>query len=462
MTLASARRPIHQGPEPSSASGNPADVSVSIRRCAADESLRPDRSAQRLRVAYLVNQYPATSLTFIRREIRALEAQGVEVVRLSVRRSGSVLVADADREELERTTVLLDRLPQVIGSLIRCAFKRPRALTRAILEAVKLGWRSDRGVLLHFAYLAQACLVVEHCRRLHVDHLHAHFGTNPAIVALLSRRLGGPRYSLTIHGPEEFDRPRQLRLGSKVQNAEFVVAISEFTRSQLCRWARFEDWNKVEVIRCGLDSEFLDVTASPVPSEPRLICVGRLCEQKGQMNLIEAAFRLRESGIPFELTLVGDGPLRPLIEKRINERKLEGSVILAGWKDGVWIRERILASRAMVLPSFAEGLPVVLMEALVLSRPVVTTFIAGIPELVEPSVNGWLVPAGSVPALVRAMKDVLTADPSRLTAMGQAGAAKVNALHNARTEAARLSQLFARSGPPGRDSAHTPDSACPS
>jgi colanic acid/amylovoran biosynthesis glycosyltransferase len=399
-------------------------------------------SSRRLKVAYLVNQYPHVSLTFIRREIRALEAQGVEIVRLSARRSEVGTIDPADGEELRRTTVLLERIPRLVVCVGRTAITRPIRFVRALREALVLGRRSDRGILRHLAYLAQACVVVEECEAQGVHHLHAHFGTNPAAVAVLSRLLGGPSFSLTIHGPEEFDRPVQWALDRKIRYADFVAAISEFTRSQLCRWADFQDWKKLHIVCCGLDHTFLDTPPSSVPDTRRLICVGRLCEQKGQMKLIEAAGQLKRSGIPFELLLVGDGPLRAVIEQRIQELGLQESVTLAGWQGGEWIRREILNSRAMVLPSFAEGLPVVLMEALALSRPVVTTFVAGIPELIEPGVNGWLVPAGSVSALAKAMEEVLSTRPEQLTAMGQAGACKVRARHSAATEATRLSGLL--------------------
>jgi glycosyltransferase involved in cell wall biosynthesis len=146
--------------------------------------------------------------------------------------------------------------------------------------------------------------------------------------------------------------------------------------------------------------------------------------------------------VPFELCLVGDGALRGPIEARIRDLGLEGKVILKGWTDGAGVREEILRSRALVLPSLAEGLPVVLMEALALQRPVLSTYIAGIPELVSPGVNGWLVPSGAADPLVSALREVLGAPRERLESFGRAGRAAVLERHDAAKEAARLAEHF--------------------
>ena len=410
------------------------DAAGEIAEAPSAEQLRKER----LKVAYLVNQYPHASHTFIRREIQALEAQGVEVVRITVRRSSEALVDEADVAEKKRTLVLLSDRLALLSSLLRQAAARPREFWTSLRTAVSLGRRSDRGMIRNLVYLVQACRLFELCQTHDVQQLHAHFGTNPAAVALLCRQLGGPEFSITIHGPEDFDRPSQLALTEKIAGASFVAAISEFTRSQLYRWASVGDWNKIEVIRCGLDGAFLNQPASPVPDVPRFVCVGRLCEQKGQINLIRAAALLKKRGITVEVVVIGDGPMRAVLEESIARYGLKDSVKLLGWQDSERIRREITASRALVLPSFAEGLPVVLMEALALGRPVVTTYIAGIPELVEPGVNGWLVPAGSETALASALEEAVTTDVARLAQLGRAGAAKVRHQHAATREASKL------------------------
>lgn len=392
-------------------------------------------------LGYLINQHPAASQTFIRREIAAIEAAGVPVRRFAVRGWNGPLVDPEDRAEQERTARILD-----VGALglalavMATALARPAAFARALAMAWRMGGRSRRGRLLHCAYLAEACVLRRWCERDGVDQLHAHFGTNSAAVALLCRRLGGPRYSFTVHGPEEFDDPHGLSLADKVDGAAFAVAISEHGRSQLMRWTPATDWPKLRVVRCGVDPAFLAAppAASPRDGRPFLLNIGRLVEQKGQLTLVDAAAKLRDAGRDFELGIVGDGELRAALTARIEALGLGERVRLLGWRSGAEIRELLLRSRALVLPSFAEGLPVVLMEALALRRPAVTTWIAGTPELVRDGESGWLVPAGDVDALAAAMARALDADAATLARMGEAGHRAVAANHDAAREARKL------------------------
>ena len=396
-----------------------------------------------MKVAYVVNAYPRTSHSFIRREIRALEAAGVKVARYSLRPLDGELVTAADQEELVRTRVILDE--GAIGLLLASAataLSRPLAFIRALLQAARMGRRSQVGVFRHLAYLAEACVLLRWLDDAPVDHVHAHFGTNSTDVAFLCHLLGGPTFSFTSHGPDEFDRPEALGLREKIHGAAFAIGVSSYGRSQLWRWADPGDWAKVQVVRCGLDRDFLGVPPSPVPPAPRLACVARLSEQKGHLLLLEAAARLAREGLDFEIVLAGDGPLRPVIETAIRRDGLEGRVRIGGWMSSDAVRDLLVSSRGLVLPSFAEGLPVTIMESLALGRPVVTTAIAGIPELAESGVTGWLVPAGSADDLADALRAALTAPTAELERMGRAGAARVARQHDAATEAARLAALF--------------------
>src|ERR1019366_5432957 len=185
----------------------------------------------------------------------------------------------------------------------------------------------------------------------------------------------------TVHGPEEYDNVRAIGLAEKVQRCAFVVAISSYGRSQLYRLVEHQHWPKVKVVHCGLEPAYF-AAVGPAPVARRLVCVGRLCEQKGQLLLIEAAHRLASRGIAFEVLLAGDGELRAEIEASIRRHKLQDRVRITGWISAAEVREQILAARALVLPSFAEGLPIVIMEAMALRRPVISTLGAGIPELV--------------------------------------------------------------------------------
>jgi glycosyltransferase involved in cell wall biosynthesis len=397
----------------------------------------PDITARRVEVhsspqsvAYLVNQYPAISHTFIRREIEALERAGVTITRFSVRRSTQQLITPADKEEAERTTVLLDSgAVGMARAVVRTCLGNPLRFLRALGLTLGSGWRSERGLLIHLVYLAEACLLLGQLQRRGLRHVHAHFGTNSATVAMLCHTLGGTSYSFTAHGPEEFDKAELWHLGDKIKRAAFVVAVSSYGRSQLYRHCPREQWPKIELVHCGVDDSFLEAAPSPVPVAPRLVSVARFAEQKGLSLLLEALGELHRRGRPFELTLVGDGELRGEVERAITRLDLGRKVHLAGWADESTVRQLIQQARALVLPSFAEGLPVVIMEALALGRPVVTTYVGGIPELVTPNRCGWLVPAGSQEDLVAALEEVLASPPEVLAALGAVGRERVRANH---------------------------------
>jgi colanic acid/amylovoran biosynthesis glycosyltransferase len=405
-------------------------------------------------IAYLINQYPKVSHTFIRREIRALEQLGLEIARVSLRFCDEQLVDQDDQEERVRTWVLLAHGPLALcWPTLRVCVSHPVAFLRAAGVAIRLAQRRPKSFLKHMAYLAEAAALVARLGHADVSHVHAHFGTNSAAVALLWNVLGGPSYSFTVHGPEEFDSPHALGLDLKIERAKFVVAISEFGRSQLMRWCSHRSWHKLHVVHCGLDGGFLQSDPTPVPDSRRLVCIGRLCEQKGQGLLIDAAGRLSRAGIDFELVLVGDGPLRSELESLIRTQGLANKVRITGWQSGAAVAAELEAARALVLPSFAEGLPVVIMEALAMGRPVISTYVAGIPELVRPGVCGWLTPAGALEPLCAAMTAALTTPVARLTEMGRQGAASVAAHHCALSEAEKLHVLFTGESPAVTNSA---------
>lgn len=394
-----------------------------------------------MKIAYFVNQYPKVSHTFIRREILALERRGFEVLRVALRGWDEVLPDEEDQQEKQRTRYVLRRGARgLLTPLLRAMARCPRRFLAALGLALRMYRDSDRPLPYHFVYLAEACCVFFWLTEFGAKHVHAHFGTNSAEVALLVHALGGPPYSFTVHGPDEFLSPMGLQ--RKIHHSSFAVAISSFGRSQLLIHASYEDWAKIEVVHCGLERAFYATDGAPIDAPPRLVCVGRLCEAKGQLLLVEAAARLKAKGIALELVLAGDGPMRGQIEEAVRAYQLETCVRITGWISSARVREEILAARALVLPTFAEGLPVVIMEAMALRRPVLTTYIAGIPELVRPGQTGWLFPAGSIDELASAMEDCLAKSPKELEALGNAGYDRVVARHSVDTEVAKLAMLF--------------------
>ena len=401
-----------------------------------------------MKIAYLVNTYPRASHSFIRREIQAVERLGIHVHRFAMRSDRAALVEAADKAEDARTEHVLEAGSSALLGAALWGLRQRGALASLRL-ALQCGARGagggdgTGGRLRHLVYWAEAAFIARRCRVLNIDHLHAHFGTNSATVAMLAHALGGPRFSFTVHGPEEFDAPHALSLSEKMARATFTVAISSFGRSQLYRWCDTALWPRLKVIHCGINpAAFPD---DPVPSPrggPHLVAIGRMAGQKGLAVLIEAMAVARTRHPAVHLTLVGDGPLRPALQAQAAAAGLTGQITFAGWLDDAGVRAALARAQALVLSSFAEGLPVVAMEAMAAGRPVIGTAIAGMPELVIPGETGWLVPAGDPVALAGAIHALATTPPDRLVEMAEAARSRVLARHDVDDEAERLAALF--------------------
>jgi glycosyltransferase involved in cell wall biosynthesis len=402
-----------------------------------------------VKLAYLVNTYPRASHSFIRREIAAVEALGLPVHRFAMRSDRAALVDPADLAEDDRTEhVLAAGKARILRAALGVMAQNPVAAADALGLARACGRRAGRGVpgtggvARHLIYLAEAAWIARRCAALGITHLHAHFGTNSATVAMLAQALGGPRYSFTVHGPEEFDAPLAHALPDKIARAAFAVAVSSFGRSQLCRWARLTDWPRLHVVPCGIEpARFADPAPLP-PGGPLLVAVGRLAEQKGLPILIAALAEAAPALPGLRLTLVGDGPLRAGLAAQAAAAGVADRVTFAGWQDEAGVRAALAAAQALALPSFAEGLPVAAMEAMAAGRPVIGTAVAGIPELVIPGETGWLVPAGDVTAFAAAIRALAATPPERLAAMGAAARSRAIARHDVNAAAAALVARF--------------------
>lgn len=398
-----------------------------------------------MRVAYLTNVYPKVSHSFIRREILALERQGVDVTRFAIRGWDSEVVDPEDEAEIERTRYTLQKgLGGLFLKALHVAATHPVRFARALSAALSMGRNGMRPWPYHLIYLAHACQILLWLRQepQPITHLHAHFGTNPAEIALLVRMLGGPEYSFTVHGMDEVDNAPRLAFDRKIGGAKFAAAISRFNRSQLMRHAPPPLWNRIKVVRCGLP-EAAFAEATPIADDNLVfLSIGRLSPEKGHLVLLDAFATVVQAQPDARLVLAGDGELRREITDRIAALGLEGSVRITGWIDAQQVRQELRAARTLVQPSFIEGLPVVIMEALAQNRPVISTYVGGIPELVRPGETGWLVPAGDSDALAAAMLENLQTGAQTLLAMGQSGAALTAAQHDVDGEARRLCGLF--------------------
>lgn len=397
-----------------------------------------------MKIGYILNTYPAPSHSFIRREIRALERRGVAVQRFAMRPFDGALPDPTDREEAAATDhVLSHAFGAMLWAVFLVGLRAPLRIYRALGLALLAARKSEAGLLKHLIYFFEAAYVARRVVELNVDRLHAHFGTNAATVAMLVAEMTGKPFSFTVHGPEEFDKPAAIALPMKIRRADFVVAISSYGRSQLCRQVEYRHWARIKVVHCGVEPGHYD-TARPLSSTRpvTLVNVGRFSEQKGQMLLIEAMAEVQRRGVEVRLQLVGDGELRRTLERAIAQAGLGHCVTLTGWLDEAGVRRAIEAAHALVLPSFAEGLPMVVMEALVAARPVIATWVAGIPELMQDQRTGWLVPPGDALALAEAITDLATSTDEKLRRMGTTGRARVLMRHNIDVEAGKLAALF--------------------
>ena len=399
---------------------------------------------EKLTIGYVTNVYARASDTFIRGEVLQLRALGHTVHTFSIRRAPDDRhISEEIRREQSTTDYILAHGPvRLLLSFAAWCVRSPLRM----LSAFRLAWRTCqpgiRARIWQAAYLLEASYLAERVRRLEIQHLHNHIPVGVGTVTMLAAHLADVPYSMTIHGPRTFFEVTLWALPEKIRRCAFTACISHFCRSQCMAWSDVEDWHKLKIIHCGLDRKFLDAPPSDVPDNARLVCVARLSPEKGHLVLLEAAKRLLDEGTAVELVFAGDGPLRQRVEAAADAMQLSEHVAVTGWLDADTIRAELAKSRALVLPSFAEGLPVVLMEAMALGRPVISTWVAGIPELVKHGVNGWLVPPGDVDALAAAMKQALETPAEQLARMGKDGAERVRKDHDARKEAAKLAQLF--------------------
>jgi glycosyltransferase involved in cell wall biosynthesis len=397
-------------------------------------------------IAYLTSLYARVADTFIRREVEELRRLGWAVNTFSIRRADEgEQVPEEILRERRTTDYVLERGPwRLLTSYVRTWLRSPRRMIRATRQAGAIRWPGAKSWVWHWIYLLEASYLAERLIALDVALLHDHISMNSASVAMLASTLAGVPFSMTVHGPHDFFAPDRWALGKKIAASAMTVCVSDFGKSQCMLFTPPEHWQKLHVVRCGLDEPFVACAPSPNPNAPRLTCVGRLSPEKGQLLLVHAAAMLGRQGIEVEIVLVGDGPLRQEIEGRARELAVEDRIHLVGWQSGEEVRRWISQSRAVVCPSFAEGIPVVLMEAMALRRPVIATYVGGIPELVRNGDDGWLVPAGSVEDLAWAMGEALRMPVQDLDRMGENGRRRVLERHRLSVEVRRLAELFER------------------
>jgi glycosyltransferase involved in cell wall biosynthesis len=406
-----------------------------------------------MRIAYLCNRYPAISLTFIRREVSALRGLGMTIDTFAIRRAfAGHLLSDADREEFSGTYAVLPPKPaRLLMAHLAALARRPVRYASTLALALRLRPRGLRGALWQCFYFAEAIVIWRECRRRQISHVHAQFANVATDVALLAAHFAGAwSWSFTLHGPVEFYDVTRSRLPEKLRRARFVVCISDFARSQAMAFLEEGEWHKLHVVHCGVDpTAFRPLAEATRPGSEvlRILNVGRLIDLKGHSTLLGALALLHEREVRAELTIVGDGPARARLESLAARTGISGAVRFAGAVGEEGIAAFYQAADIFCLASFAEGVPVVLMEAMAMKLPVVATRIAGIPELVDHGTAGLIVSPGRPDQLAVAL-ETLARDPLRRLAMGSAGRVKVTADFDVRRSASLLQGIFQRYASP--------------
>jgi glycosyltransferase involved in cell wall biosynthesis len=356
------------------------------------------------RIAYLASEYPAPSHTFIRREIAALRRAGLSIATFSIRPAKGEPASEQERVDRAETQAVLGRSPfaymqALAGALVTNPVRTP-ATFRLALRHRAPGAKALVWALFHFV---EAVMLAGLLRRAGATRLHSHFANSGATVGLLAAHLARIPWSMTLHGVSETDYPAGVMLADKVCHADFVACASWFMRAQAMRVAAYGDWAKLHVVRCGIEPSAMPQPVESPDGTVRFICVGRLSSEKGHRGLLEAFAVVSARNPSARLDLVGDGPLRSEVEALAEQLGIAGAVNFHGALSEAETLAQIAAADILVLPSFMEGLPLVIMEAMALGKPVIASGVAGIPELVRSGANGILVPPSHWQALGDAM-----------------------------------------------------------
>lgn len=377
-------------------------------------------------LAYLVSRYPAVSHTFILREVQALRARGLRVEVASVNppdRADAQMTADERTEAAAVYGIKQHGWRGALGALIWAACTRPLALMRTLRQALAFGQGLRR--IYAMAYAVEAAMVTRWMQARGLQHLHVHFGNAAAAVGVLVKTLAGSGLSITIHGPDEFDDVVGQQLPAKVAAADRVVCISQFARSQLMRLCEPSQWDKLHLCRLGVDTECYAPKIETLSDQPmRLLCVGRLAPAKGQILLLQACAQLLQRGLDFELRLIGEGPDRTRLQEAVQTLGLVGRVHLLGARNQVEVRAELSQANIFVLASLAEGIPVVLMEAMASGLPVISSPVNGIPELIQDEHSGLLAAPGDANALANQLRRLIE-DPELRRQLARQGRQQV-------------------------------------
>lgn len=398
-------------------------------------------------LAYLVSRYPAFSHTFILNEVLRLKMLGFHIRVASINdpdRPPSAFTSEEADEARLTYYIKADGPKGALLALGSALLRRPIATLKGLIFALRLGGTDLVKVGFGLFYFIEALMVGRWMRRARIDHLHVHFATPASMVGLICKRIFPIGFSFMVHGPDEFYDAPGYRLTEKIEGADFVLAIGTYARSQLMKLSPPSSWHKFDVCPLGVDPQrFQPVEPRERPQPPEVICVGRLVPAKGQHILVQAIAKLRNGGTEVRLRLVGDGPDRPSLERQVAELGLADRVIFEGAVNLDQVQALYRNADIFALASFAEGIPIVLMEAMAMEIPCVTTRITGIPELIRDGIDGILVAPSDDDELADAIAR-LARDPALRRRIGRAGRERVIDKYHLGRNTERLAETFRR------------------
>lgn len=409
--------------------------------------VKPATGTDRLVVAYLMSRFPKLSETFVLYEILELERLGHRVEVFPLLHEHEPVIQPGAQELVARAHYLRLASREVAAAQLHWLRRAPRRYLGLWVAVLRGNARSVRFLLRALAVVPVAAAFARRAEQLGVEHIHAHWATHPALAAFVIRRLTGLPYSFTAHAHDIFVDRTMLR--EKIEEAAFVATISDHNRRLLRGWYG-ELANRIEVIRCGVDASVFTAVRGRRPGGRLVVlCVASLQPQKGHSVLLNAVARLVARGIPVLCLLAGEGRERPRLEAQIADLRIGDNVQLLGMLSRTAVVQRLAEADVVVQPSIVlptgktEGIPVALMEALAMERPVVASAVSGIPELVEDDVSGLLVPPGDDKALADALA-AIQASPELARRLGTAGRRRVLEHHDLQRNTRGLADLFAR------------------
>lgn len=397
-----------------------------------------------LRLGYLVSKYPAVSHTFILREISSLRERGIAIEVASINDPGPrEPMTNDERLEADRTYYVKQTgVKGALSAMIWLATHHTSGLLSGLRASFKLGGTDAKKLTLCLFYFVEAAILAKWLRQHSLSHLHVHFATPAATVALILSQMTPVTFSMTVHGPDEFYDVSGYYLKEKIAAARFVVCISFFAQSQLMKLSPGKEWGKFAIGRLGVDtSHFSSRPFRPFPERFEILCVGRLVSTKGQRILIQAAEKLIRDGRHLQLRFVGDGLDRKDLEQFVDRLELTGKIRFEGSINQDRIQDFYKMADIFALASFAEGIPVVLMEAMAMEIPCVATNINGIPELIHDGQDGLLVAPSDHEGMAAALARLMD-DPALRESIGKAGRQRVLKQYEISASSDRLSGIF--------------------